>query len=382
MLSAYFLVPIRMGGCCGKSSIVSDDYRPLDSNTNERSSFRLPNDSAGAQVQAGSRSNGSRIETPNEMVRHRITSPKSRENEINTGQNRIKEERTRREQTTKKKGIKSKKGNEKLTETHENIIAGKLSKCKPKEKIKVREEAQKSVGIRLKEELEPLIENQEKKHITEPKQIHRNDEILGELMRIISDKPKPVPPEKRAYSLEVLDTDSTRYQLVISLFQNEKFNHCYKITSIAHVWNPYTYTQYKLNKLKNEQADEKLLFHGTSYENLNSILKTNFDWRKCKNGICGWGISFSNNPWYASQYSTNRSIDGKNYVMILANVLVGRISYGNGTTRVPMRTCDTTMNIDGQVFAKYDDGCFYPRCLIYFEKSVHHQHKNEPNSLG
>ena len=75
---------------------------------------------------------------------------------------------------------------------------------------------------------------------------------------------------------------------------------------------------------KKHSANEKLLYHGTSYDVADAICHQNFDSRLCgKNAtLYGKGAYFSKSASYSHNYST---ADSKgHYYMFVAQVLVGR----------------------------------------------------------
>ena len=81
----------------------------------------------------------------------------------------------------------------------------------------------------------------------------------------------------------------------------------------------------KKKKMEKEySANEKLLYHGTSYDAVDAICFQNFDFRVCgKNATSyGKGTYFSTSASYSHQYSKP---DSKScYYMFIAQVLVGR----------------------------------------------------------
>ena len=83
----------------------------------------------------------------------------------------------------------------------------------------------------------------------------------------------------------------------------------------------------KKKKMDNKySANEKLLYHGTSFDVANAICHQNFDSRLCgKNAtLYGKGAYFSKSASYSHNYST---ADSKgHYYMFVAQVLVGRFT--------------------------------------------------------
>ena len=83
----------------------------------------------------------------------------------------------------------------------------------------------------------------------------------------------------------------------------------------------------KKKKMDNKySANEKLLYHGTSFDVADAICHQNFDSRLCgKNAtLYGKGAYFSKSASYSHNYST---ADSKgHYYMFVAQVLVGRFT--------------------------------------------------------
>lgn len=79
--------------------------------------------------------------------------------------------------------------------------------------------------------------------------------------------------------LSQFDTEFDFNSLLLNLTDN------YLINKIEKIHNPFLILQYELKKyqyqhqLKNENANEKFLFHGTTYFSLTEICNQNFDWR-------------------------------------------------------------------------------------------------------
>ena len=88
---------------------------------------------------------------------------------------------------------------------------------------------------------------------------------------------------------------------------------------------------------KNKNANELLLFHGTSAEtSVQSIFRLNFDWRLCgKNATCfGDGSYFARDAALSDRYTGGGGVVRKRW-MFLARVLVGKYTKGAENLKRP-----------------------------------------------
>lgn len=150
----------------------------------------------------------------------------------------------------------------------------------------------------------------------------------------------------------------------------------YEMTSIEQVVNPFQLLHYQTRKLLNPLYREKLLFHGTMLQNVDSISTNNFDWRMVVNDKYGRGVSFSTKPFYASYYGTENGHYEyeQNRVMFAVKVLVN-YEYAlkeNEYHRIyiPKPPFDTTTDPQSRVYVKYDDSSFYPAYVIRYRKKI------------
>jgi hypothetical protein len=141
------------------------------------------------------------------------------------------------------------------------------------------------------------------------------------------------------------------------------------VENIVEVHNSYLKKAYhkkkRAKRFEYGQVSEGLFFHGTVKANLDSICTYNFDWRLYGSSTghkFGKGVSFSPSAKYASHYSH----DTYHKVMIVANVLIGRICEGYKDMTVPPRGFDTSQNDKETVIVKYDDNEFYPSYKLYY----------------
>ncbi|XP_028140865.1 protein mono-ADP-ribosyltransferase PARP12 [Diabrotica virgifera virgifera] len=201
-------------------------------------------------------------------------------------------------------------------------------------------------------------------------------------------------PDNTIYKSEELSSQNEEYKQISKLFK-DKNKKIFQIQKIERIHNPYLLTQYAIKKKhleklskqeKTEIPREKRLFHGTGKDEMESICKANFDWRRKGTNVghrFGQGVSFSANPYYATHYTDDKD---EIKVIIVAKVLVGHTCIGNKMMIIP-GNCDTSTDKEGQIFIKYDDGTFYPEYRIYYtgfdpEKSCYCQQRTRTISLG
>ena len=125
-----------------------------------------------------------------------------------------------------------------------------------------------------------------------------------------------------------------------------------------------------------ETVKQMLLFHGTpkKEQQVLSICETNFDWRRSgenKGQRHGQATYFSSKMTHAYHYSEPDNAGIR--VMFVAKVLVGLMTMGNISTRIPPvwkgnTRYDTTVDdlSNPTIFAKYDNNECYPAYLIEF----------------
>ncbi|XP_076268997.1 protein mono-ADP-ribosyltransferase PARP12-like [Rhynchophorus ferrugineus] len=135
--------------------------------------------------------------------------------------------------------------------------------------------------------------------------------------------------------------------------------------------NPYVYASFMLKMTqKNGEADEKTMFHGTSYNNARKICENNFDWRLAGNAvghIFGQGVSFAKRSTYACHYPRNAPLSDR--AMVVADVLVSDTIVGDRFTVVPPDGYDATCKPNGDVIVKYDDGEYMPTFIIRYNRT-------------
>lgn len=81
---------------------------------------------------------------------------------------------------------------------------------------------------------------------------------------------------------KALDPTSKDFRNISQLFTHNN-KKCFKITKIETVLNPFLLVQYNMKKrvykIKEVPVKETILFHGVRKSNIDSICKSNFNWR-------------------------------------------------------------------------------------------------------
>ena len=141
------------------------------------------------------------------------------------------------------------------------------------------------------------------------------------------------------------------------------------IKKIVKVHNPCLYSHFLIKKAEYETRGPvhiKMLYHDTAESKVDSILKTNLDWRRVFRAKYGHGVSFSSDPHYASIYSARSN--GYDRAMIVADVLIGRSIEVYNSTTLPPNNYDTTVGNGAKVYVKFYDNEFFPTHIIYYTK--------------
>jgi hypothetical protein len=108
---------------------------------------------------------------------------------------------------------------------------------------------------------------------------------------------------------------------------------------------------------------EMELFHATSTDNIWSITRNNFDWRRSVRTKFGEGVSFSPSARYANLHCNRRNPSRR--AMFVAKVLVNSSCNGHSMMKLPV-DADTSTGNDGSVYVKYSDNEFYPTYVAYY----------------
>lgn len=235
--------------------------------------------------------------------------------------------------------------------------------------------------------LKTIIATEKKKQTKPQSSVIPLQPIQGnyELLNLLNDLLNPrelLDFNSSGYIRKALNTSDSHYDHITycdvleikTLFERTMLS--YEMTSIEQVVNPFQLLHYQTRKLLNPFYREKLLFHGTMLQNVDSILTNNFNWRMVVNDKYGRGVSFSTKPYYASYYGNENGYHEyePNRVMFAVKVLVN-YEYAlkeNEYHRIyiPKPPFDTTTDPQSRVYVKYDDSSFYPAYVIHYRKKI------------
>ncbi|CAG0898299.1 unnamed protein product [Darwinula stevensoni] len=159
--------------------------------------------------------------------------------------------------------------------------------------------------------------------------------------------------------------ESQEYQNVASLMPG------FTVRKITRVQNPYLWEMYQnkrlvlLKKYNNDagKVNERVLFHGTPSQNIQSICEQNFDWRlhgTANGSVFGKGVYFATNPQISTGYSKGGG------AIFAAKVLVGSAAVGKSSMARPPTGYDSTTGLNGSLFVMYYDQDYYPEYLVEF----------------
>ncbi|XP_053365124.1 protein mono-ADP-ribosyltransferase PARP11-like [Clarias gariepinus] len=159
-----------------------------------------------------------------------------------------------------------------------------------------------------------------------------------------------------------------RYVREIGLLQ-EPLKYIYRIQNVD-LWELYCRKKSQLMRIKGQsEIEERMLFHGTGKNYVDSICLYNFDCRISESvrygHLYGKGTYFSIHASYADMYSKFRSQGHTNEtrIMFLARVIVGNYTTGQ------QRFCKP----DGDKIENIHDSCvddtLYPRTFVIFNSN-------------
>ena len=137
---------------------------------------------------------------------------------------------------------------------------------------------------------------------------------------------------------------------------------------IEEVQNPELQKSY--DELKLKIGNEKLLFHGTSEEAINSIAAGGFNPEFNKASAYGKGTYFAEKASYSFSYM-KQGRDGVAY-MFLCTVLTGRMCRGSNQLVINTENYDSAVdNLDNPtIFVSPHAAAAYPKYIISFHKNA------------
>ncbi|XP_068133447.1 protein mono-ADP-ribosyltransferase PARP12-like [Hyperolius riggenbachi] len=170
------------------------------------------------------------------------------------------------------------------------------------------------------------------------------------------------------YKLVRLVPSSSEYKGIEAMFLRTLSS--LQIQSIERIqnralWEVYQWQKEQMKKRNGgKEVEERQVFHGTSGSLIDAICQQNFDWR-----ICGvHGTAYGKGSYFArdASYSHNycKDTDSRNYIMIVARVLVGDYVRGSSAyLRPPSKGNSSSSFYDSCV-----DSVSNPSIFIIFEK--------------
>ncbi|XP_044755650.1 uncharacterized protein LOC123314426 [Coccinella septempunctata] len=144
-----------------------------------------------------------------------------------------------------------------------------------------------------------------------------------------------------------------------------------QILNVLKITNKFLERQYELKKqLKISQGNcgEYIMYHYTTNDKVDAIVKNNFNWRlsgQSRGHKYGFGISFSGDPKFAEQFCKNKKIK----VVFVVSVLISATQVGNEDMELPEKGFDTTVSPKKTVYVKFEDSEFYPEYIVFFSKN-------------
>ncbi|KAE8279182.1 Poly [ADP-ribose] polymerase 14 [Larimichthys crocea] len=181
----------------------------------------------------------------------------------------------------------------------------------------------------------------------------------------------------------VLQPTSQEYRTVKEAFKRTVSKTVMKIERLqnVHLRRAYEVQEKKLSD-KNKQeggAGEKLLYHGTTEDNCDSIMKTGFDRRFAGQNATSYGLGtyFAVNASYSANPTYSKPADDGTQLMFVARVLTGLYTQGTSSMKVPPPRTDPQSDdrydsvVDKMdnpnMYVVFHDNQAYPDYLITFK---------------
>ncbi|MBN3317404.1 PAR11 polymerase, partial [Atractosteus spatula] len=199
------------------------------------------------------------------------------------------------------------------------------------------------------------------------------------------------------YQMISLLGDTYEYKEVARLFERTMAAHIRAIKRIQNIdlWEFFCRKKAQLRKIKRVQdIEERMLFHGTSYNVIQAICTHNFDWRLSGShgDVYGKGTYFARDAGYSSKFCRSAgnhltSLQKHGVTppvfqseppfksMFIARVLVGDYTVGNSTYCRPPSKDKSFVNLydscvdditNPKIFVIFDSNQIYPEYLIEF----------------
>lgn len=180
-----------------------------------------------------------------------------------------------------------------------------------------------------------------------------------------------------------LQTSSAEYRTVKEAFKRTVSKTVMKIERLQNVHLRRAYEVQKKNisdkNIQEGGAGEKLLYHGTTQENCDSIMKTGFNRRFAGQNATayGHGTYFAVNASYSAQPTYSKPAADGSQLMFVARVLTGIYTQGQSNMKVPPPRSDQRPHdlydsvvdniVNPSMYVVFHDNQAYPDYLITFK---------------
>ena len=160
---------------------------------------------------------------------------------------------------------------------------------------------------------------------------------------------------------------------IIKIISNDKFNDAIYGTKTPTEGSIHTHQKcysrvlditlqdniHNIKQLNSLDEIEQILFHGTSWQNMQKILQNGFDSKFNARRVYGKGLYFAKSALYSHNY-TKPKIDGDERCMVVAKVIVGKYCQGQQ---------HLTFDHFGDKIDSFVDNIHYPN--IFVAKDYH-----------
>eukprot|EP01119_Soliformovum_irregulare_P007497 TRINITY_DN19939_c0_g1_i2.p1 TRINITY_DN19939_c0_g1~~TRINITY_DN19939_c0_g1_i2.p1 ORF type:complete len:441 (-),score=74.73 TRINITY_DN19939_c0_g1_i2:63-1385(-) len=183
-----------------------------------------------------------------------------------------------------------------------------------------------------------------------------------------------------------LSPASQEFRHIASQFRNSCSSQIISIKRLQDVfkWKSYQVKKQYVEYTNNGDANEMLLFHGTSSDTISKILHRGFDRNfSGKNAtVYGKGVYFAVRAAYSAQPTYSPPDNRKNQTMFVARVLVGKCCHGDSSYLAPPQGFHSVTDsmASPSMYVVFGDEQAYPEYIITFsdgsdETSSYNQRK-------
>lgn len=169
-----------------------------------------------------------------------------------------------------------------------------------------------------------------------------------------------------------LSQNDAEYSSTIAHFR-DTIGRNVNIIKIERIENKRLYVAFERykNLLPSNQHTPKRLWHGTSHDCIDGIIRYGFDWRLTERAVYGQGCYFAKEACYSDQGTYSKPNGNGEKCMFLAYVLVGNCIQGNTSFNegnIPSNEQTTVNNLQNPtIFVTYDDDQVYPAFLVVYK---------------